>query len=39
MADLALVFHWQPSELKALPLEELSKWRQMAIERFALLRP
>jgi|GEM_PF-2570657 len=33
MANLAAVFHWQPSELKALTLEELSEFHQLAKER------
>lgn len=30
MADIACVFHWQPSELKALRLSELLRWRKLA---------
>ena len=30
MADIACVFHWPPSELKAMPVTELLKWRQLA---------
>ncbi|WP_275098119.1 GpE family phage tail protein [Sedimenticola hydrogenitrophicus] len=33
MANLAAVFHWQPSELKALTLDELSEFHQLAKER------
>ncbi|MEJ1390125.1 MAG: GpE family phage tail protein [Candidatus Sedimenticola sp. (ex Thyasira tokunagai)] len=33
MANLAAVFHWQPSELKALTLEELSEFHALAKER------
>ncbi|WP_315807500.1 GpE family phage tail protein [Pseudomonas sp. C9-3] len=30
MADLALVFHWQPEQLDRLPLSELMQWRERA---------
>lgn len=33
MADLACVFHWQPSELKALKISELLRWRKLAAAR------
>ncbi len=28
LADLAIVFHWPPSELWELPLDELKHWHQ-----------
>lgn len=33
MADLAMVFHWGPSELMGLDLAELVDWRERARER------
>ena len=30
MADLAVVFHWQPSALDGLSLTELMEWRERA---------
>lgn len=33
MADVALVFHWPPSELWEMELEELLHWRKLAAER------
>jgi hypothetical protein len=33
MADIASVWPWQPSELKAMTLDELSDWRERARER------
>ncbi|MEJ1412793.1 MAG: GpE family phage tail protein [Candidatus Sedimenticola sp. (ex Thyasira tokunagai)] len=33
LANLAAVFHWQPSELKALTLDELPEWHTLAKER------
>ncbi|QTS88865.1 GpE family phage tail protein [Ectopseudomonas khazarica] len=34
MADLALVFHWQPASMDALPLAELIDWRERARARW-----
>lgn len=31
MADIAGIFHWQPSELKALDMDELVDWRERAV--------
>lgn len=31
MADLAFIFHWQPSELDALPVDELGAWHEQAL--------
>ncbi|MBA4766085.1 MAG: GpE family phage tail protein [Porphyrobacter sp.] len=31
MADIAGIFHWPLSELKALDLDELAEWRERAI--------
>lgn len=33
MADVALVFHWPPSELREMELEELLRWWELAAER------
>lgn len=31
MADLAYVFHWPPSELDALTIDELQAWHDQAL--------
>jgi hypothetical protein len=33
MADLAIVFHWTPSEMDAMSLPELMEWREQARRR------
>ncbi|MCI4411972.1 MAG: GpE family phage tail protein [Thiotrichales bacterium] len=33
MADIAVIFHWQPSELYAMTLPELMMWREEAGRR------
>ena len=33
MADIAAVFHWQPSELFAMSLTEIIGWRRRAVLR------
>jgi Phage P2 GpE. len=33
MADVAVIFHWPPSEMAAFSLSELMKWRDRAIAR------
>ncbi|AYB49611.1 GpE family phage tail protein [Candidatus Williamhamiltonella defendens] len=33
MADLAAVFHWAPSELWELEIDELTRWHQQAKAR------
>ncbi|MFJ5161119.1 GpE family phage tail protein [Pantoea sp. NPDC088449] len=33
MADIATIFHWQPSEMNALPLAELLDYRHKAMIR------
>ncbi|WP_090126067.1 GpE family phage tail protein [Kosakonia arachidis] len=33
MADIAVIFHWPPSELYLLSLTELITWREKAIQR------
>ncbi len=33
MANLAAVFHWQPSEIKRLSLSELKAFHDLAAER------
>ncbi|MGW8201918.1 GpE family phage tail protein [Sphingomonas bisphenolicum] len=34
MANIAAIFHWSLSELKALDLVELIEWNARAIERW-----
>jgi len=33
MADIAVVFHWPPSELNSLSVTELFTWREKALQR------
>ncbi|AJC66603.1 MULTISPECIES: GpE family phage tail protein [Dickeya] len=33
MADIAVIFHWPPSELYPMSLAELTRWRAKALER------
>ncbi|EFA4179315.1 GpE family phage tail protein [Escherichia coli] len=33
MADIAVIFHWPPSELYSLSLTELITWREKALQR------
>ena len=33
MADLAVAFHWPPSEMNPMTVSELMAWRELAIER------
>jgi hypothetical protein len=33
MADVALVFHWPPSEMDRMTLPELARWRALALAR------
>lgn len=33
MADVAVIFHWPPSEMAAFSLSELMQWRERAIAR------
>ncbi|CCO70764.1 hypothetical protein YEP4_13640 [Yersinia enterocolitica subsp. palearctica YE-P4] len=35
MADIAVIFHWPPSELYPLSLTELILWRDKALQRSA----
>ncbi|HDL7342877.1 TPA: GpE family phage tail protein [Yersinia enterocolitica] len=35
IADIAVVFHWPPSELYPLSLTELILWRDKALQRSA----
>lgn len=37
LADIAAVFHWQPSEMKALPRSEALEYRRLAVERATAL--
>ncbi|MCD2163819.1 MAG: GpE family phage tail protein [Comamonas sp.] len=34
MADIAFVFHWPPSCMDAMELDELMGWQQLAVQRF-----
>jgi hypothetical protein len=34
MADIAMIFHWSLSDLEALEIEELIRWRRLAIDRW-----
>ena len=33
MADIALIFHWQPQAFETMSLAELMQWREKARER------
>ncbi|MBE0395193.1 GpE family phage tail protein [Citrobacter amalonaticus] len=33
MADVAVIFHWGPSELYPLSITELLTWREKALQR------
>ncbi|EAV5169615.1 GpE family phage tail protein [Salmonella enterica subsp. enterica serovar Kiambu] len=33
MADIAVIFHWSPSELYPMSLTELINWREKALQR------
>jgi hypothetical protein len=33
MADIAVIFHWPPSELNSLSVIELITWRDKALQR------
>lgn len=33
MANIAVVFHWAPSEMDAMSLAELSRWHAKALAR------
>lgn len=33
MADLAIVFHWSPSDMEHMSISELMGWRAMAEKR------
>ncbi|TBL90098.1 GpE family phage tail protein [Hafnia alvei] len=35
MADIAVIFHWPPSELNPMSLTELTLWRAKALQRSA----
>ncbi|MBA1446526.1 MAG: GpE family phage tail protein [Chromatiales bacterium] len=38
MANIALVFHWQPSEMKTMAVEELLEYHRLALERARVTR-
>ncbi|MCP1107279.1 GpE family phage tail protein [Serratia nevei] len=33
MADIAVIFHWPPSEMNGMALAELIGWRHRALQR------
>ncbi|AVJ16354.1 GpE family phage tail protein [Serratia rhizosphaerae] len=33
MADIAVIFHWPPSEMNGMGLGELIDWRRRALQR------
>jgi len=33
MADVAMVFHWPPSDLEQMEVEDLMTWREKARQR------
>ncbi|EKF66199.1 GpE family phage tail protein [Serratia plymuthica] len=33
MADIAVIFHWPPSEMSCMTLTELIGWRHRALQR------
>jgi hypothetical protein len=35
MADIAVIFHWPPSELERMSISELMEWREQARKRSA----
>ena len=36
MADIAVIFHWPPSEMNGMTLAELIGWRHRALQRSAV---
>jgi hypothetical protein len=38
MADIAVIFHWPPSEMNTMTLTELCGWRQKALARSGATR-
>jgi hypothetical protein len=34
MADIAIIFHWPPSEMAAMELDELQDWHAKALDRW-----
>ncbi|WP_456386427.1 GpE family phage tail protein [Profundibacter sp.] len=33
MANIAVVFHWPPSEMNAMSVAELARWHELALAR------
>lgn len=33
MANIAVVFHWPPSEMDAMSVQDLARWHELALER------
>lgn len=34
MADVAAVFHWTPADMDQMPVTEILRWRDLAVERW-----
>lgn len=34
MADIALIFHWPPSEMIGMDIVDLIEWRRRAVDRW-----
>lgn len=34
IATIAFIFHWPLSELDRMPLEEVARWHDLAVERW-----
>ncbi|MFP3343328.1 GpE family phage tail protein [Halomonas sp. SIMBA_159] len=39
MADLAMVFHWEPQAMDGMELDELMEWRERARKRHEGSKP
>lgn len=39
MAEIAAIFHWPLSELRALPVDELLDWRERAVATWNRMNP
>ncbi len=38
MADCAAIYHWPPSEMREMEVEELFEWRRLGLERLRAMR-
>jgi hypothetical protein len=36
MANIAIVFHWSPREMREMTIDELEYWHKLALERASL---